>query len=269
MAKKKTLHEKLHEQWLQDKGLKKTKSYNHKPHLKELPYDRRSTSKEELTERFNACREKFFEKTKEASELTNKIDDAKKKINENIAKDKEISNQINDNANNLKAFNELSEQALKEKQEIFDSLLKRASELGLPDREFERIRRLDNLLLAGLINDSTAEEFNNVAGRLIDYRYDVTGDDTSWAKQVDGVADDLRMISQNSKELTDAGSKLLPREEVEKLNKARDDIYDEVCKTEDDYRGMRKQRNTAWAEAKDYYGEGENTYQRMRDLGLI
>ncbi len=181
-----------------------SKSYSHKPHLASLPYDRRSTNFDELSERYTACMEKYYEHQKEVKRLTEvlntEIDDfekSKKDLDESLDK----LNQWNED--NQKFF-EADEPVLKEKRQWMNSIIERMNfDVSLPEKIQEELMGLDNYYFndnypISYLNEAEQNEFNDLAGRIVDFAYEQTGgDDTEWSNRVIGIADDLRVLARN------------------------------------------------------------------------
>lgn len=105
------------------------KSYSHKPHLGELPYDLNTNNPDELKERLDACKDGLKEaekelkdKEKESKDLGNRIDENEQSINELKKENEELQSNV-DHINETMSkvyehFDRVSEDAKKDAEDL-------------------------------------------------------------------------------------------------------------------------------------------------------
>ena len=213
------------------------KTYWGKPHLEALPYDRRSTSWQQLKERLNACEE-------EMAKLDKQHDDLVYKLKSDFREWDMLNSE----------FIDKDKKTLERKRNILESVLDHAVEQNIPNELLSRIYDLrDNLNKknTSMFDDKEQKAFRDLAKDIMDYRYSIEKDDTPWADRVDGIADDIHWISSNkfNRELTNIQADKTKFEERLKEN-----------------RPKLKKVDKLW---EDFYGERWRTAKRMEDLGFL
>ena len=261
------------------------KSYSHKPHLADLPYDRRSNDPDELQERIDEINTRI--------KANDRLIENEKKIQkqeEGIIK--ELEDEIEKYENNIsslelaeKQFETYDKEMQKEGLDSIQSIVSRFEE-ECPDLDHATIDGKPNLIYldmhggmnemfeyGGLINSLDAQGLNDLAGKLVDYAYDKTGgDDTPWSNRVIGIADDIRAlarkhdINQNknggdfAKELEDSED----TKEYFRLEIQNDKIGIEESKKR--LAESKKEKSRLERENKDYRGERKNTEDKLKEL---
>lgn len=261
------------------------KSYSHKPHLADLPHDRRSNDPEELQERLDEINTRI-----KANDRL--IENEKKIQKQEQGIIHELETEIEKYENNISSL-ELAEKQFetydKEMQEegldSIESIVSRFEE-ECPDLDHATIDGKPNLIYldmhggmnemfqyGGLINSLDAQGLNELAGKLVDYAYDKTGgDDTPWSNRVIGIADDIRAlarkhdINQNknggdfAKELKDSTeTKEYFKIEIEKDKNGIKYSEEKIAKSE-------KEKSRLERENKDYRSEREKTESKLKEV---
>ena len=180
------------------------KSYSHKPHLAGLPYDRRSTSWDELRERYNAC-------ISEQDKRKEQMDNLREVLRQDLVDFKKSQKDLDESVEKLKEWSEDNQKffdadkpVLEEKREWMNNVMDTVNfDIVLPDNLRKELDGLNDYYFndnypTSFLNEAEQNEFIDLAGRIVDFAYEQTGgDDTAWSNQVIGVADDLRILARN------------------------------------------------------------------------
>ena len=295
---KKNRKEEAYEEWLKEQEDKRKnivpykyfiqaleKSYSHKPHLADLPYDRRSNNIDELQERLDE-----IDKRVKANE---RLIENEKKIQEELTQtNRMLQEEIIEKYQPALEEIELKEQQFEtydkemqeEAYESIDSIVSRFEE-ECPDLNHSVIDGKPNLIYSdmhsmnemfqygGLINSLDAQGLNDLAGKLVDYAYDKTGgDDTPWSNRVIGIADDLRYLA-NKHDINneERGGKLAKeldgyKEEKEYLQNEIKLNRNSIRINEETIRKSEKEQSRLENENKDYQGEKSKTESKMKEV---
>ena len=255
------------------------KSYSHKPHLGGLPYDRRSTSWNELSERYDAC---ISEQDKRKEQMNN----LREILRQDLVDFKKSQKELDESVEKLKEwtednqkFFEADEPVLKEKRQWMDSIIDRMNfDVSLPEKIQEELMGLNNYYFndnypISYLNEAEQNEFNDLAGRIVDFAYEQTGgDDTEWSNRVIGIADDLRVLARN-----DYFDKNLPSlhdnaHNIGEMSGLQDHInimQRETSARKEGIKSVKKELNKLYNEWQDFADERSRVAERCSDLGLV
>ena len=208
------------------------KSYWGKPHLQRLPFDRRSTDFYQLKTRFLACKEGYKDSQRDM---------------------KNYEKFMNECVTDIKKFDEADKETLERKKEILENVIDRAVEQNIPNEYLEKIYDLRDKFKGdtSLLDKKDQQAFLEIAGDIIDYRFDTEMDDTPWAKRVDGLADDLRWISSND------------------FNRDLPKLYEQKETQKGELKKWYKKWKVSRNKSDDFVQEGHRTAQRSKDLGFL
>lgn len=295
---KKNRKEEAYEEWLKEQEDKRKnivpykyfiqaleKSYSHKPHLADLPYDRRSNNIDELQERIGE-----IDKRVKANE---RLIENEKKVQEELTQtNRMLQEEIIEKYQPALEEIELKEQQFEtydkemqeEAYESIDSIVSRFEEEcpdlnhavidGKPNLVYSEMMGLNELFSeGGLITSINAEGLNNLAGELVDYAYDVTGgDDTPWSDRVIGIADDLRYLARKHNINTDKSGTELAKE-LEGYKEEKEYLQNEIKLNlnsirinEETIRKSEKEQSRLENENKDYQGEKSKTEGKIKEV---
>ena len=295
---KKNRKEESYEEWLKEQEDKRKnivpykyfiqaleKSYSHKPHLADLPYDRRSNNIDELQERLDE-----IDKRVKANE---RLIENEKKIQEELTQtNRMLQEEIIEKYQPALEEIELKEQQFEtydkemqeEAYESIDSIVSRFEEEcpdlnhavidGKPNLVYSEMMGLNELFSeGGLITSMNAEGLNNLAGELVDYAYDKTGgDDTPWSNRVIGIADDLRYLARkhdinNSTRGGELAKELDGyKEEKEYLQNEIKINRNSIRINEETIRKSEKEQSRLENENKDYQDEKSKTEGKIKEV---
>ena len=261
------------------------KSYSHKPHLADLPHDRRSNNPEELQERLDE-----IDKRIKANDRL--IENEKKIQKEEQGIISVMEDEIEKYENNIssielaeKQFATYDKEMQKEGLDSIESIVSRFEE-ECPDLDHATINGKPNLIYldmhggmnemfqyGGLINSLDAQGLNELAGKLVDYAYEKTGgDDTPWSNRVIGIADDIRALARKhdinlnknggdfAKQLEDSeATKEYFKIEIEKDKDSIRYSEEKIAKSE-------KEKTRLEKENRDYRGERKNTEAKLKEV---
>ena len=261
------------------------KSYHDKEHLMSLPYDRRSTDPKELQERLDEIDKRM--------KANDRLIENEKKTQEDLAQtnsmlEEEIYDKYLPAIEKIemaeKQFETYDKEMQEEAYESISSIIERFREEcpdlnhavidGKPNLVYSEMMGLNELFSeGGLITSMNAEGLNNLAGKLVDYAYDVTGgDDTPWSDRVIGIADDLRYLARKHDINTNKnGTKLAKelesaKEDKEYFNKEIELNQKAININNEKIDKSKKEQKRLENENKDYSGERKNTEQRMKKV---
>ena len=171
-----------------------------KPHIQSLPYDRRNgRTSDELFERYQSCLE-GMRKTRD------KLDDLRKQSSEALDEYRKFQHEKEDLVEQYKSmradnqeFFDAESKVLDDRNRVLDNIKDTINmDVVIPENLRERIEGLGKYFNSGWINQGNKTIFDDLAGDIIDWRYSREQDDTPWAKTVDGIADDIRILGDNS-----------------------------------------------------------------------
>lgn len=295
---KKNRKEESYEEWLKEQEDKRKnivpykyfiqaleKSYSHKPHLADLPYDRRSNNLEELQARIDEIDDRI--KTngiliENEKKIQSEEEDTIRMLQDEIeGKYIPALEEIQKNEEQFKIYDEMMQE---EAFESIDSILSRFEEEcpdlnkatidGKPNNVYLSMHGMNELFqYGGLINSLDAQGLNDLAGELVDYAYDKTGgDDTPWSNRVIGIADDLRYLANKHDINGNSNGKKLAKElDNYKEDKEYFEIEIQNNKNGIKYANERlskskKEQKRLENEVSDYKGEKQKTEDKMKEI---
>jgi len=176
------------------------KSYSHKPHLAELPYDRNNNrTSDELFERYSACRDAMVETRGKLDELRKESSEALDEYRKFQHEKEGLVEQYKSMRDDNQEFFDAESKVLDEKLRVLDNIQSTMNlDVVVPERLRSRIEGLEKYLNSGYVNQGNQTVFENLANDIIDWRYSIERDDTQWGNTVDGIADDVRILGDNS-----------------------------------------------------------------------
>lgn len=265
----------------EDSVIDEEKTYGHKPHLASLPHDRRTSDISELCERFDVCTQKMLEHQKNIANLTEEIYNDMKTAEANKLALKDSLDKMGQMALDNQAFYDVDDKVIQEKSDWLDRAIREVNtESEFKDLPKDIMDDLGDLRKIYFKKDTTswvteedANDFYDVANRIVDYAYSVTGgDDTEWSNRVTGLADDIRVLASNdffNKDLPSLHEKSHGLIELTTALDVTNQLQNTVNAQYDALEKKGKDLDNEKRLYEDYHQESLNTAQRTRDLGFL
>ena len=233
------------------------KSYSHKPHLAELPYDLNTNDPDKLKERLKACRRGLKEAKEDLKDWTElyefNVESIKKEesdikaIKEEIQTLKDQNEQIQSQADKLyEHFDDISKQTIKEAEEIsvWEREVLNDELVDYSGADIKKIRGLmehfrEDIAPKGYLDQSEVKEIKEMADTIeeelsfIDTNYSSHGDDylegvNAWTDDlrdyaeeydINGNTDNTKELAKREEGMSDKWYEIIQRNEKEIKNK--------------------------------------------------
>ena len=257
------------------------KSYSHKPHLAGLPYDRRSTSWDELSERYGAC---ISEQDKRKEEM-NKLREV---LRQDLSDFKESRKDLNDSLDKLEQWNKDNQEFFEADDKLQNEKIEKAKELekqfenvfdnmedvleGLSKRESDVYQELDRISGLFLVNGSSILPKGDVDTvlKLADDYVDILDNSMiSFDKEQYDLADSLRDLTKNSDSIIQLQNNAHTIGEMSGLQDHINIMQHETSVRNDSIKSTKKELDKLYNEWQDFADERGRIAIRCDELGLL